>query len=72
MDMLRKEGSKLNFEVQIDLFDQKETQLLCFYQGEEKSFTDLLSQVKELKSSQSYRLVNEFTGIHHVLKLVAE
>jgi hypothetical protein len=72
MDLLRKEGSKLSFEVQIDVFNQKEAQLLCFYQGEEKSFTDLLSQVKELKSSQSYRLVNEFTGIHHVLKLVAE
>jgi len=72
MDLLRKEGSKLNFEVQIDVFNQKEAQLLCFYQGEEKSFTDLLSQVKELKSSHSYRLVNEFTGIHQVLKLVAE
>ncbi len=72
MDLLRKEGSKLNFEVQIDVFNQKETQLLCFYQGEEKSFTDLLSRVKELKSSHSYSLVNEFTGIHHVLKLVAE
>lgn len=72
MELLRKEGSKLNFEVQIDVFNQKEAQLLCFYQGEEKSFTDLLSQVKELKSSHSYRLVNEFTGIHQVLKLVAE
>lgn len=72
MNLLRKEGAKLNFEVQIDVFNQKEAQLLCFYQGEEKSFTDLLSQVKELKSSHSYRLVNEFTGIHQVLKLVAE
>jgi hypothetical protein len=72
MDLLRKEGSKINFEVQLDVFNQKEAQLLCFYQGEEKSFTDLLSQVKELKSSHSYRLVNEFTGIHQVLKLVAE
>jgi hypothetical protein len=72
MELLKKEGSNLNFELQIDLFTQKEAQLLCFYQGEEKSFTDLLSRVKELKSSHSYSLVNEFTGIHHVLKLIAE
>lgn len=72
MDLLRKDGEKLNFEVQLDSFNQKEAELLCFYQGEEKSFTDLLSRVKELKSSQSYRLVNEFTGVHNVLKLIAE
>lgn len=72
MDMLKKEGGNLGLELQIDLFTQKEAQLLCFYQGEEKSFTDLLSRVKELKSSHSYSLVNEFTGIHHVLKLIAE
>lgn len=72
INQLKLQGSKLNFEVQMDVFSQKEAELLCFYQGEEKSFTDLLSQVKELKSSHSYRIVNEFTGIHHVLKLVAE
>jgi hypothetical protein len=72
IDLLKKEGSKIGLELSPDLFTRNEAQLLCFYQGEEKSFTDLLSQVKELKSSQSYRLVNEFTGIHHVLKLVAE
>lgn len=72
MELLKKEGENLSLELQIDLFTQKEAQLLCFYQGEEKSFTDLLSRVKELKSSHSYSLVNEFTGIHHVLKLIAE
>ncbi len=72
MDLLKKEGANINLELQIDFFTQKEVQLLCFYQGEEKSFTDLLSRVKELKSSHSYSLVNEFTGIHHVLKLIAE
>lgn len=72
IELLKKEGGNLNLELQIDLFTQKEAQLLCFYQGEEKSFTDLLSRVKELKSSHSYSLVNEFTGIHHVLKLIAE
>lgn len=72
MDMLKKEGRGINLELQLDLFTRNEAQLLCFYQGEEKSFSDLLSRPKELKSSQSYRLVNEFTGIHHVLKLIAE
>ena len=72
IDLLGKEGGNLNLVLQIDFFTQKEAQLLCFYQGEEKSFTDLLSRVKELKSSHSYSLVNEFTGIHHVLKLIAE
>ena len=72
IDLLKKEGTKIGLELAPDLFTRNEAQLLCFYQGEEKSFTDLLSQVKELKSSQSYRLVNEFTGIHNVLKLIAE
>ncbi|MCM2351056.1 MAG: hypothetical protein NDI69_13625 [Bacteriovoracaceae bacterium] len=72
IELLKKEGEALNLELQLDLFSQKEAQLLCFYQGEEKSFTDLLSRLKELKSSHSYRLVNEFTGVHHVLKLIAE
>jgi hypothetical protein len=31
-----------------------------------------LSSIKELKSSHRYTLVNEFTGVHHLLKLVTE
>jgi hypothetical protein len=72
MKLLKKEGQNLGLELQWDLFTQKEAQLLCFYQGEEKSFTDLLSRIKELKSSHSYNVVNEFTGVRHVLKLIAE
>ena len=72
IELLRKEGQSLGLELQWDLFTQKEAQLLCFYQGEEKSFTDLLSRIKELKSSHSYNVVNEFTGVRHVLKLIAE
>lgn len=72
MDLLRKEGTATHFESQLDVFSQNSAELLCFYQGEEKSFTDLLSRVKEVKSSQSYRLVNEFTGVHHLLRLVAQ
>lgn len=72
MEMLRREGEKLYLELKLDSFNQKEASLLGFYQGEEKSFTDLLSGVKEIKSSQSFRLVSEFTGIHHEIKLVGE
>jgi hypothetical protein len=72
IELLRKEGGPLFLNPRLDNFSQKEAQLLCFYRGEEKSFIDLLSRLKELKSSQSYRIVNEFTGIHHVLKLIAQ
>lgn len=72
MELLKKEGQSLGLELQWDLFTQKEAHLLCFYQGEEKSFTDLLSRIKELKSTHSYNVVNEFTGVRHVLKLIAE
>jgi len=72
MNLLKKEGQNLGLELQWDLFTQNEAQLLCFYQGEEKSFTDLLSRIKELKSSHSYNVVNEFTGVRHMLKLIAE
>lgn len=72
IELLKKEGNKLYLELKLDFFRPNEAHLLCFYQGEEKSFTDLLSGVKELKSSHSYSLVNEFTGVHHVLKLIAE
>ena len=61
----------MGLETQMDYLKSSEAQILCFYQGEEKSFTDLLSRVKELKLSQSYKLVNEFNGIH-TLKLVTE
>lgn len=71
MELLKKEGSSLGLTTKLDVMGTKEAQIICFYKGEEKSFTDLLSRLKELKSSQSYTLVNEFTGVHHVLKLVA-
>jgi hypothetical protein len=72
MELLKARGSSLGLDPKLDFFQQNEAQLLCFYQGEEKSFSDLLSSLKELKSSHSYVLVNEFTGINHVLKLVNE
>jgi hypothetical protein len=72
IEILKKEGTSFHLELKMGQISQNEVQILCFYQGEEKSFTDLLSRVKELKSSHSYRIVNEFTGVHHVLKLVSE
>lgn len=72
MELLKTRGSLLGLDLKLDYFKSNEAELLCFYQGEEKSFSDLLSRVKELKSSQSYVLVNEFTGINHVIKLVTE
>jgi hypothetical protein len=72
IEMLKTRGSSLGFEVELDSISKEEANLLCFYQGEEKSFTDLLSSIKELKSSHSYTLVNEFTGVHHVIKFVSE
>jgi len=72
IEMLKTRGSSLGFEVELDSISKEEANLLCFYRGEEKSFTDLLSSIKELKSSHSYTLVNEFTGVHHVIKFVTE
>lgn len=71
MELLKKEGSSLKLSVKLETFSRTEAQLLCFYQGEEKSFTDLLSQLKQLKSTQSYKLVIEPSGVHPVLKLIA-
>lgn len=71
-ELLKTRGSSLGLEVFLDSFTKDEANLICYYKGEEKSFTDLLSSIKELKSSHSYTLVNEFTGVQHVLKLVTE
>lgn len=72
MEILKKVGGGLHLESQIDFFSSREAQLLCFYQGEEKSFTDVLSQLKELKSLQRYKILNDSAGANHILKFVAE
>lgn len=72
MELLKVRGSSLGLEVSLDAFTSQEAYLNCFYFGEEKSFSDLLSGIKELKSSHSYSLVNEFTGVHYVIKFVTE
>ena len=71
-EVLKARGKGIGLEISLDSFSKDKAQLVCYYHGEEKSFTDLLSSIKELKSSHKYVLVNEFTGVHHVLKLVTE
>ncbi|HXH74315.1 MAG TPA: hypothetical protein VNJ08_05075 [Bacteriovoracaceae bacterium] len=70
--LLETRGTHLGLSVGLSEFTKQEAQLLCYYQGEEKAFNDLLSQLKELKSSHSYTLVNQSTGPEHVLQLVTE
>lgn len=72
VEQLKVRGSSLGLDIALDSFTSQEAYLNCFYLGEEKSFSDLLSAIKELKSSHSYSLVNEFTGVHYVIKFVTE
>lgn len=70
LELLKVRGESLGLALQLEYVQQQEARVLCFYRGEEKSFTDLLSQLKELKSSDSYELVHHSTGVEHVLKMV--
>lgn len=69
LKLIKSEGSKLGIVVRWDFVQQGEARFLCFYRGEEKSFSDLLSQLKELKSSHSYSITHEMSGSDHVLQL---
>lgn len=72
MEVLKTRGSSLGLELFLASFSKDTAELKCYYRGEEKSFTDVISGLKELKSSHSYSLVNEFTGVHYMIKLVTE
>ncbi len=72
IELLKKEGKEIELDIKLDTFDQREARLNCSYRGEEKSFTDLLSRLKALRSSYSYRLVSDLTGAHPLVKFVAE
>lgn len=72
VELLQSRGSPLGLQVEMSQFASKEAQMKVYFRGEEKSFTDLLSQVKELKSSYNYSLVNEVTPSGHVIKMVKE
>jgi D-ribose pyranose/furanose isomerase RbsD len=69
LKLIKSEGKKLGVVVRWDYVQRGEARFLCFYRGEEKSFSDLLSQLKELKSSHSYSITHEMSGSDHVLQL---
>lgn len=56
---LKSRGLNLGLQVHLESFTKGEARLRVFFQGEEKSFTDLLSQLKELKSFRDLKLVIE-------------
>lgn len=70
MELLKTRGKHLGIQVTLESFKGNEAKLICFYQGEEKAFSDLLSQLKELKSSHSYGITGDFTKAPFVMKLV--
>jgi hypothetical protein len=72
IEILRRKGTDLKLELRLENFSRGQAEILCFYQGEEKKFIDLLSRVKELKSLHNYSVVSEFSGVHPTLKLVTE
>lgn len=70
VELLQSRGSSLGLKVEMSEFGSGEAVMRGYYRGEEKSFTDLLSHVKELKSSYNYSLVNEVTDSGHVIRMV--
>lgn len=69
MTLLKSRGTSLGLKVELEGMGSGAVEVLCFYQGEEKSFTDLLSQLKELKSSHSYFVTYDGQEGRHTLKL---
>ena len=72
VELLQSRGSLLGLSAEMSGFGSGEAVMKVSFRGEEKSFTDLLSQVKELKSSYNYSLVNEVTGTGHVIRMVKQ
>jgi hypothetical protein len=62
----------LGLEVSLESFSKNEAFLTCFYRGEEKSFSDLLSGLKEIKLRQPYQLMGEFTGVQYTINFMTE
>lgn len=72
VELLKARGTSLGLQVEMGQFGSQEAVMKVYFRGEEKSFTDLLSQVKELKSSYNYSLVNEVTGTGLVIRMVKQ
>lgn len=64
---LRKKDPKLALEAELDSLGPQSIKLKCHFAGEEKRFTDLLSSIKELKLSRSYKIESNLVqGVHSV------
>lgn len=66
---LESKSKELGILYKIESFGRNESELLVYLSGEEKSFSDLLSRLKELKLSQSYKIVHESSNGKHEIKL---
>lgn len=58
-ELLKARGSSLGLQTELGQFGSTSATMKVYVQGEEKSFTDFLSQLKELKSSYNYAIVSE-------------
>jgi len=56
IDDLKTRGSGLGLKCDLEAFDLAGANIACAYQGEEKRFTDLLSQANRLKSKSSLKV----------------
>lgn len=72
MEVLQTRGTSLGLQMELGQFNPQEAVMKGYFRGEEKSFTDLLSQVKELKSSYNYSLVNEVSDSGLVIRMVKQ
>lgn len=70
MDKIIKQGVDLNLTAELEHFSANEATLKFYFFGIEKTFTDLLSQIKELKLSHSYKVIHDFSGNRHQLRLM--
>lgn len=70
MSELKKQSKVKRLELKLVSFSRDEATVLVYYSGVEKMFSDLFQRLKGVKLSQSYKIIYEFDGIHHVLRLV--
>jgi len=70
--LMNERRPNLNLKTNLISFARNEAHLDVTFKGEEKLFTDLLSELKELKSSRRFTLVHEYIDNSHVLKMIAE
>lgn len=71
MEALKAKGSQLSLEVSLEGLKKDEARLRLYYLGEEKAFSDLLSQLKELKSSYNFEKSSDAATSQYVLKLAS-